>query len=157
MSDRSAAHAMFKIERLYAVTPDRVYQAWTDPKIKAQWFGPTDQRGELVIDYRVGGLEQFSGHAPNGSAFCYEAIFHEFVSDHRIVYSYTMDMGGSRISASLVTVEITASGDNAAQLLLTEQAVHLDGDDTSADREQGTRVMLEALATTLCPSDTNNS
>ncbi len=53
------------------------------------------------------------------------------------------------ISASLVNVEITASGDDSARLLLTEQGVYLDGADTPADREQGTRDMLEALATAL--------
>ncbi len=60
-----------------------------------------------------------------------------------------MDFDNVRISASLVTVEITASGDDSARLLFTEQGVYLDGADTPADREQGTRVMLEALATAL--------
>lgn len=149
MGERSAEHAIFRIERVYSALPKRVYQAWTNPKMKARWFGPTDQKSALSLDYRIGGREHFTGEAPNGLVFSYEAIFHEIVPDHRIVYSYTMDFDKVRISASLVTVEITASGDDSARLLLTEQGVYLDGADTPADREQGTRDMLEALATAL--------
>ena len=149
MSERSTEHATFRIERVYSALPKRVYQAWTNPKMKARWYGPTDKRSALSLDFRIGGREHFTGEVSNGLVFGYEAIFHEIVPDHRIVYGYTMDFDKVRISASLVTVEITASGDDSARLLLTEQAVYLDGSDTPADREQGTRVMLEALATAL--------
>lgn len=149
MGERSAEHAIFRIERAYRALPKRVYQAWTNPTMKARWFGPTDQEQALLLDYRIGGREHFTGEFPNGLLFAYEAIFHEIVPDHRIVYSYTMDVDKVRISASLVTVQITASGDDGARLLLTEQGVYLDGADTPADREQGTRAMLEALATAL--------
>ncbi len=117
--------------------------------MKARWYGPTDQVNSLFLDYRIGGREHFIGKIPNGRVFGYEAIFHEIVPDHRIVYSYTMDFDKVRISVSLVTVEITASGDDSAQLLFTEQGIYLDGADTPADREQGTRIMLEALSTAL--------
>jgi uncharacterized protein YndB with AHSA1/START domain len=149
MGDRSTEHATFSIERVYPALPKRVYHAWTNPKMKARWYGPTDQKDALLLDYRIGGRETFTGEVPNGLIFSYEAIFHEIVPDHRIVYSYTMDIDKVRISASLVTVEITASGDESARLLFTEQGVYLDGADTPADREQGTRVELEALATAL--------
>ncbi len=149
MGERSAEHAIFKIERVYSALPKRVYQAWTNPKMKVRWYGPTDQKSALSLDYRIGGREHFTGETPNGLVFGYEAIFHEIVPDHRIVYSYTMDFDQERISASLVTVEITASGDDSARLLFTEQGVYLDGADTPANREQGTRVSLEALATAL--------
>ncbi len=134
---------------MYSALPKRVYEAWTNPKMKAQWYGPTAQKDALSLDYRIGGREHFTGETPNGLFFGYEAIFHEIVPDQRIVYSYTMDFDQGRISASLVTVEITASGDDSARLLFTEQGVYLDGGDTPADREQGTRAMLEALATAL--------
>jgi len=149
MGERSAEHAIFRIERVYSALPKRVYQAWTNPEMKARWYGPTDQVDALLLDYRIGGREHFTGEIPNGLVFGYEAIFHEIVPDHRIVYSYTMDFDKVRVSVSLVTVEITASGDDSARLLFTEQGVYLDGADTPADREQGTRDMLEALATTL--------
>ena len=149
MGERSAEHAIFSIERVYSALPKRVYQAWTNPEMKARWYGPNDQVDALLLDYRIGGREHFTGEIPHGLVFSYEAIFHEIVPDHRIVYSYTMDFDKVRISVSLVTVEITAAGDDSARLLFTEQGIHLDGADTPADREHGTRGMLEALATAL--------
>ncbi len=149
MCERSAEHAIFRIERVYSALPKRVYQAWTNPKMKARWYGPTDKRSALSLDFRIGGREHFKGEVSNGPVFSYEAVFHEIVPDHRIVYSYTMDFGKVRISASLVTVEITATEDANARLLFTDQGVYLDGADTPAAREQGTRGMLETLAATF--------
>ena len=149
MGERSVGHATFRIERVYSALPKRVYQAWTNPKLKARWYGPTENRSALSLDYRIGGREHFTGVVSNGLVFGYEAIFHEIVPDHRIVYSYTMDFGKVRISASLVTVEITATEDANARLLFTDQGVYLDGADTPAAREQGTRGMLETLAATF--------
>jgi len=150
VTERSAEHATFKIERVYAAVTERVYLAWTDPKIKARWFGRlTDRENALSLDYRVGGRENFSGEAPNGMVYTYDAIFLEIVPDHRIVYSYTMDFGQTRISASLVTVEITASGGNDTSLVYTEQGVYFDGADTPAGREQGIRQDLDALGATF--------
>ena len=70
------------------------------------------------------------------------------VPDQRIVYSYTIDFDQIRISSSLVTVEITPAGDRT-RLLYTEQAVYLDGGDTPADREKGTREEFDNLDRTI--------
>jgi hypothetical protein len=45
-------------------------------------------------------------------------------------------------------VEIEPAGEGA-RLLYTEQAVYLDGGDTPATREHGTRELLERLAAVL--------
>jgi len=43
MTERSAKHATFVIERTYAASPERVFSAFADPKAKARWFvGPDD-------------------------------------------------------------------------------------------------------------------
>ena len=53
-----------------------------------------------------------------------------------------------RISVSVATVLFT--GDDAtSRLALTEQGVFLDGHDTVAQREEGTRSLLNSLAASL--------
>ena len=54
----------------------------------------------------------------------------------------------SRISVSVTTVEFHARG-ATTRLILTEQGVFLDGHDTAAQREEGTRSLLESLAASL--------
>ncbi len=152
MTQRSTQHATFDIERFYDTSAERVFGAWADPKAKAQWFGPTESGTELALDFRVGGREHFTGPMPDGRVFGYDAHYQEIVPGQRIVYAYTVDFDQIRISASLVTVEITptsASEGERTRLLYTEQAVYLDGGDTPADREHGTRLELDKLDVAL--------
>ncbi len=144
MPQRSTQHATFDIERFYDTSAERVFGAWADPKAKAQWFGPTESGNELALDFQVGGREHFTGPMPDGRVFGYDAHYQEIVPGQRIVYAYTVDFDQTRISASLATVEITPAGERT-RLLYTEQAVYLDGGDTPADRERGTRLELDKL------------
>ena len=144
MTRRSTEHATFDIERVYEASPKRVFDAWADPAAKAKWFGPTESPGELALDFQVGGREHFTAPMPNGMTFGYDARYQEIVPGQRIVYAYTVDFDETRISASLVTVEMTLAGERT-RLRYTEQAVYLDGGDTPADREHGTRLELDKL------------
>jgi uncharacterized protein YndB with AHSA1/START domain len=149
MAQRSAEHATFDIERIYDAAPSRVFDAWADPAAKSKWFGPgSDSEVGLALDFRVGGREHFTAGMPDGRVFGYDARYHEIAPGERIVYAYTMDVDEIRISASLVTVEIAQSGERT-RLLYTEQAVYLDGLDTPADREHGTRAEFEKLDAVL--------
>ncbi len=146
-TQRSAEHATFAIERTYPAAPARVYAAWADPQAKARWFGPPES-DDRELDFRVGGSERFVASGPSGARYTFDARYHEIVPEQRIVYAFTMDRGDTRISASLATVEIGPAGEGA-RLLYTEQAVYLDGGDTPAMREHGTRELLDRLAATL--------
>lgn len=68
MSQRSAQHASFVIERDYAAPPKRVFAAWADPKAKARWFvGPDEwEKSDHKLDFRVGGRKSVSGGPPGG-------------------------------------------------------------------------------------------
>jgi uncharacterized protein YndB with AHSA1/START domain len=146
-TQRSAEHATFTIERTYPAAPARVYAAWADAEAKAQWFGPSES-DDRQLDFRVGGSERFVAGGPSGARYMYDARYHEIVPEQRIVYAFTMDRGDTRISSSLATVEIEPAGEGA-RLLYTEQAVYLDGGDTPAMREHGTRELLDRLAAVL--------
>lgn len=143
VNERSAKHATFVIERIYNTTPERVFAAWADPEAKAQWFQKPDE-----FDFRVGGRESNHGGPPGGPIFTFEACYQEIVTGQRIVYSYTLDLGKTRISVSLVTVEME-SVDQGTRLVFTEQGVFLDGHDSPDQREQGTQFMLDKLGEEL--------
>ncbi len=150
MTERSIVHATFLVERSYPVPPARVFAAWADPAIKAQWFGAPDESvvDPAVFDFRVGGRESSSGIAPNGQAYRYEAHFHDIVPDQRIVYAYEMLLDNVRISVSLATIELVSEG-TATRMLVTEQGAYLDGLDTPTQREQGTGSLLDRLGALL--------
>ncbi len=74
--------------------------------------------------------------------------FRDIVPEQRIVYTYEMYADDDRISVSVATVEFH-DHDATTRLVLTEQGVFLDGHDTAAQREEGTRSLLDSLAASL--------
>ena len=146
MSNRSATHSTFVIERSYDASPARVFAAWADANVKAQWFGPGGEQ-EHQLDFREGGREHFEA-AVKGAVYSYDALYEDIVADERIVFTYNMRRDGVRISVSVTTVELMADG-AGTHLRYTEQGVFLDGEDTPEQREHGTKELLDKLAEAL--------
>jgi uncharacterized protein YndB with AHSA1/START domain len=141
------------IERTYDASPERVFDAWSDPAAKARWFGPPEKpEGAYSLDFRVGGSEHLSIASPDGPVYSFDAVYQDIVPGQRIVYTYDMHKDQARISVSVATIEIEGLG-AGTQLTLTEQGVFLDGLDTSAEREHGTNVLMDTLGGYLLSSE----
>ncbi|UVK42166.1 SRPBCC family protein [Mesorhizobium sp. AR07] len=154
MTGHSVVHSTFVIERFYPASPAKVYFALSNPAAKKRWFAdpdnPMTHRHEM--DFRVGGKEVNAGGPKDGPVHVYNAIYQDIVPDQRIVYSYEMLFGETRISVSLATIELLAEGEGT-RLVLTEQGAFLDGHDKSETREHGTRLLLDALGAFLGTKD----
>ena len=150
MTQRSAVHATFVIDRTYDAAPERVFKAFADPVAKRRWFGAPAEWGPspYEMDFRVGGRETSSGRPPGGQTHHYRALFQDIVPNERIVSTYDMDFDGVRISVSLATVELKPEGEGT-RLTYTEQGVYLDGYDDAGGREHGTRWLLGKLGESL--------
>lgn len=146
MSNRSATHSTFVIERDYDAAPARVFAAWADVNAKGQWFGSGGEQ-EHELDFREGGRERFVA-AVHGAVYSYDALYEDIVQDERIVYTYNMHRDAARMSVSVTTVELLADGE-ATHLRYTEQGVFLDGGDTPELRERGTEELLDKLGEAL--------
>jgi len=150
MSLPTVAHETFVIERTYNVPIAETFRAWSDPLLKARWFaGSAEALGAgYELDFRVGGREVNSGGPPGGPVYTYESEYRDIIPEQRIVYTYEMFADEARISVSVATV-LFYGHDATSRLVLTEQGVFLDGHDTAAQREEGTRSLLDSLATSL--------
>src|ERR1700676_1142085 len=122
MSLPTVAHETFVIGRTYDVPAAPPFQAWAGPLPKARWFaGSAEALGAgYELDFRVGGREFNRGGPPGGPVYTYKALYHDIVPNERIVTTYTMQMDGTPISASVATVELKSDG-NGTRLTLTEQ------------------------------------
>jgi uncharacterized protein YndB with AHSA1/START domain len=149
MTERMTDHAMFTVERTLEAPPSRVFAAWSDRTAKARWFTGTAEPGEgYQLNFEVGGHEVNRAEAPDGFLDTYDARYAEIVPDRRIAYSYTMDRGETRISVSVTTVELIASGTGTA-LILTEQGAFFDEGHKPQYREEGTHSLIDSLAEAL--------
>ena len=157
-SPSAVVHSTFHIERQYPVPASRVFAAFADPAVKRRWFveGEGWDVLEHTLEFRVGGREASrylfrggpAGAPPAGTEMANVTTYQDIVPNERIVFAYTMSVGGRRISASLATVEIVPDG-TLTRLLFTEQSAFFDGADGPAMREQGWSALLDSLATEL--------
>ena len=150
MNATSAQHDTFVIERRLPSPPARVFAAFADQTKKARWFGCVEgwEVAEHTIDFRVGGREVWRGGPPGDTPHRNDTYYHDIVPDERIVWSYAMQLGGRRISVSLATVELSPEG-TGTRMRFTEQGVYLDGHDGTAERERGTKDLLDNLERAL--------
>jgi uncharacterized protein YndB with AHSA1/START domain len=150
MNEHSVTHATFVVERTYDASPARVFAAWATPEAKARWFAGPDEweSSDHELDFRVGGRERVSGGPEGGPVHSFSGLYMDIVPDQRIVSAYEMYMDEIRISVSLATVELEPDG-SRTRLVYTEQGAFLDGHDTPASREHGTRELLDALGAEL--------
>lgn len=147
MNQRLTTHATFQIERVYPASLERVFAAWSDRTAKARWFQPSEE-----FDFRFGGREISRGGPSGGPVFTFEAHYQEIVQSERLVYTYSLDKGETRLSVSVVTIELIPVSDGV-KLIYTEQGAFLDGSDTPEIREQGTKDMLDLLGKSLGKSN----
>ena len=150
MNTAPTQHDTFVIERRLASSPARVFAAFADQRKKARWFGCVDgwEVAEHTIDFRVGGREVWRGGPPGDTPHRNDTYYHDIVPDERIVWSYAMQVGGRRISVSLATVELSPDG-TGTRMRFTEQGIYLDGHDGIAERERGTKDLLDNLERAL--------
>jgi len=153
MTERSIIHDTFVIERTYPASPARVFAAFASKEAKDTWGDTGDiasavpATGPAEFDFRVGGRERF-GILFQDVSYTYDALYYDIVPDQRLVYSYEMYANDARISVSVATIELAATGDGTA-LTWTEQGAYLDGidgKDAPQQRQGGTSEMLNGLA-----------
>ena len=156
MQKPSVVHATFVIERAFPAPIERVFAAFADPAKKLRWFGEGVHTSvvEFEMDFREGGTERLrlrfkkEGTLFPGVELVNNTSYLEIVPTSRIVTASTMSMGGKRISASLVTIELLARGEGT-DLICTHQGAFFEGSDGPQIREQGWQKLFERLAAEL--------
>jgi uncharacterized protein YndB with AHSA1/START domain len=102
----SAEQRRLRIRRIYAVAPEKVWRAWTDPQALRRWFGPgeADSVTSAELDVRIGGRYRIAFLAPDGVEHVAAGVYQEVVEDRRLVFSWTRH--GMLDLASQVTIEL---------------------------------------------------
>lgn len=150
MTAPSIVHSTFVIERTYPGSAARVFAAFSDPAIKRRWFleGENWHADAYDLDFREGGQETSRFRLKEGPKVTNETIYQDIVDEKRIVFVYAMTVGDKRISASLASVELFASG-KGTRVVYTEQGQFFDGADQPKRRESGWAELFDKLGDEL--------
>jgi uncharacterized protein YndB with AHSA1/START domain len=147
MSGYSVAHGTFVVERTYDHPVEKVWAAWADGELKAQWFGaPGENNRAQVFEFRQGGRESLKTRIHDGRTIAFDVVYQDIVPNNRILYNYDMHVDGRKISVSLTALEFSPQDSNRTHLRLTEYGLFLDGLDNVGLRKQGTLGLMEQLA-----------
>jgi len=155
MNEAPVVHNTFVIERSFSKPPELVFRAFADPARKRRWFGEsrTHEIEAFESDFRAGGAERQRYRFREGTPFpgvelTNEGRFEEIVPNRRIVMTTAMDLGGRRISVSLLTFELIETNDGT-DLVFTHQAVFFEGSGGPEMRQEGWRTLLDRLGAEL--------
>ena len=108
-----------EIVRVFDAPRALVWQAWTDPKMMAQWFGPRHFTSSVPeLDARTGGKLRIVMHGPDGNDYPMKGVFLEVVAPSRLVFSnIALDQDGNHLLEGKTTVTLTEQGGKTTMTL----------------------------------------
>ncbi len=90
---------------------DRVYRAWTDPQLVAQWLGPKSIATRIdTWDARTGGSYRYSAWRDGEEIASFYGSFHELRPDQRLVQTFTYEDVPDGVCLETVTFEDVGDG-----------------------------------------------
>jgi uncharacterized protein YndB with AHSA1/START domain len=114
------------LNRRFAISPEKLWQYWTDPKLVSKWWGP---QGFTIpvseIDIKVGGrinivMEDSAGLIKKGSRYPMTGEFTEITKPKNIVFTSQAVMNDRPILENLVTVTFNEINDQTDLMLHVE-------------------------------------
>ena len=128
------------VRRTIRATPDRLFDAWTDPAQLVRWWGP---QGVVCthaeIDLRIGAHYRLANRFPDGTVVWIAGEFERIDPPFRLVYSWRVE---PQVDGERVTVTFEPRGDVTDVVVRHERIP----DSARRDRHEiGWRDCLEGL------------
>ena len=99
-----------EITRRYEAPPERVWQAWTDPRALSRWFGPGEPGSvsQADLDVRPGGHYTIAFRTPDGEEHRVTGRYETVDAPRRLAFSWAWQSTPGRVS--FVALEFAADG-----------------------------------------------
>src|SRR6476661_2547568 len=94
------------IIREFDAPRERVFRAWTDPELYAQWVGPRSVGTTIARwDARTGGEWAFANTRGGEEIASFYGSFHEVRAPQRLVWTFTYEGAPDGVSLETMTFE----------------------------------------------------
>jgi uncharacterized protein YndB with AHSA1/START domain len=136
------------ITREFDAPRELVYEAWTDPRHAAQWWGPRHHPARSIkMDVRPGGAWRHCLRSTEtGTDLWHGGVFREVVPPERLVFTFAWEEEGERGLETLVTVTFADIG-GRTRMTLTQTPFQSDGERDGHD--EGWNSTFDRLADRL--------
>lgn len=121
--------AEYEITRTFAVAPEQVFAAWTQPERFARWFGPrifTTPADRVVLDVRPGGAWSATLVGEEGFEVTLHGVYRE-ISANRLVFTTGDPDNPGDAPASVATLTLEG-GDGQTTMRFHQFGVNTDQD-----------------------------
>ena len=144
------------IARIIDAPREKVFRAWTDPKLMMQWFAPLPSTTPAAeVDLRPGGTSMVVMRDPEGNDFPSSGVYLEIVEKERLVFTDAYARAWEPSEKPFMTVVLTFE-DESGKTRYTARARHWTVEETERHRQMGFHEgwakcadQLEALVKTL--------
>jgi uncharacterized protein YndB with AHSA1/START domain len=115
----AATTSVLRMSRRFDASPQRLFDAWTDPALVARWLftGPDSERHAADLDVRVGGRWTITDRR-DGVDYTATGAYLAVEPPHRLVFTFGMPQFSPEFAR--VIVEIAADGAGAIMTLSQE-------------------------------------
>jgi uncharacterized protein YndB with AHSA1/START domain len=140
------------ITRLIDAPRELVFEAWTEPKHMAQWWGPKGFTNPVCeMDVRPGGAFRIVMRAPDGVEYPMRGVFREIVTPERLVFTTVAEDRDGNPHLEGLTIVTFAEYDGKTTLTIQTSAVGLTPESARMleGMEEGWTQSLERLAETV--------
>lgn len=125
------------ISRLIDAPRQKIFRAWTEPALLAQWWGPHGMTTpECEMDLWVGGQFRTLMRAPDGSEYPTMGVFLEIVAPQRLVFTDAFLPGWLPSGKAFMTAEVVLD-DEGGKTRYTARAFHWSEEDRQAHEAMG--------------------
>lgn len=134
-----------RIERVFDAPRERVFAAFTDPKLIPEWWGP---RGRTTIvdemDVRPGGAWRFRIDQADGAETAFRGTYREVAAPERIVQTFEWEGMPGHVAVETTTFEDLGGRTRLTSTSLFHTTEERDGM-LSSGLERGTNEMYSRL------------
>jgi uncharacterized protein YndB with AHSA1/START domain len=130
------------VRKVVQATPERLFEAWTNPAQLEQWWGPDGVTCvDPAVDLRVGGRYRIGNRLPDGTIVWIVGEFEIIDPPHRLTYTWRLE--GASGTVERVTVRFEPRG-SATDVIVTHE--HIPDQMRRDQHQSGWRGCLEGLA-----------
>ncbi len=115
------------LTRVFDAPPERLFKAYTDPKLIPEWWGPARLTTKIdKMDARTGGSWRFIQRDPEGNEYAFHGVYHE-VSPMRIVQTFEYEGMPGHVMLQVMTLEKRDDKTKMTDKSIIESADDMDG------------------------------
>jgi len=137
------------LTRVFDAPRDKVFKAFTDPKLIARWWGgPLYQMTIDTMDARPGGTWRFVQKGRDGREHGFHGVYHDVTSPERLIYTFEYEglPEPGHVLLETVTFEALPGGKTKLTDLAVFQSVADRDGMLAAGMEEGATASMDELA-----------